>query len=241
MAASDGGDGAKLGILNHMDTARIARLVALALAALGAAPLATAAASTDLEVRHVVTLRPDPVRGAERFAVCAACHGSDGRGEAGGSVPAIGGQYAPVIIKQLLDFRRGKRWDIRMEQFADRHRLADAQAIADVAGYAAGLDRVGVEGTPKAETWSAGQRLFAARCSGCHGADGNGSSARTIPWVGGQHPDYLLRQLYDAIDGRRPSLKPDHSLALATMDRDQLQGLAAYMNRLPELTPPAGP
>ena len=180
----------------------------------------------------MLTLRADAARGTEHFAVCAACHGSDGRGAADGSVPAIGGQYLSVIVKQLLDFRRGKRWDIRMEQFADRHRLADAQAIADVAGYVAALDRVGVQATAAPEALAVGQKQY-ARCAGCHGPDGNGSAARVIPWVAGQHPAYLLRQLYDAIDSRRPSLKPDHTNLLASLDRDELQGLAAYMNRLP--------
>lgn len=37
-------------------------------------------------------------------------------------------------------FRHGQRWDILMENFVDRHRLPDAQAIADVAQYVSLLD-----------------------------------------------------------------------------------------------------
>jgi cytochrome c553 len=51
--------------------------------------------------------------------------------------------------------------------------------------------------------------------------------------MNGQQPAYLLRQFYDAVDSRRPSLKADHARLLEGFDRDQLQGLASYINRLP--------
>jgi cytochrome c553 len=115
-----------------------------------AASQALAAGATDIEARHVTQLKPNLASGARQFAVCASCHGSDGGGQSDGSVPAIAAQHFPVIVKQLLDFRRGKRWDIRMEQFADRHRLSDAQAIANVAAYASSLPRAPARPTTEA-------------------------------------------------------------------------------------------
>jgi cytochrome c553 len=52
-----------------------------------------------------------------------------------GGVPRIAGQHISVLAKQLADYRHDRRWDIRMEHFADRHHLVDAQAIADVTAY----------------------------------------------------------------------------------------------------------
>jgi cytochrome c553 len=192
-----------------------------------------AAGATDIEARHVMRLKPNLTAGAQHFAVCASCHGSDGGGQTDGSVPAIAGQHLPVVVKQLLDFRRGKRWDIRMEQFADRHRLADAQTIANVATYASNLPRLPAAPDDKQALSAAGGALYARQCVVCHGADGEGSSVRVVPWMNGQQPAYLLRQFYDAVDSRRPSLKTDHAQLLEGFDRDQLQGLASYINRLP--------
>jgi cytochrome c553 len=55
-------------------------------------------------------LNPNPVNGSgehlrvgqETFAhICAACHGADGRGEAGNRVPRIAGQHYPYLRRQI--------------------------------------------------------------------------------------------------------------------------------------------
>jgi cytochrome c553 len=211
---------------------QIASCFMVSMAALLVAGQVTAAGATDIEARHVTRLKPNLTLGAQQFSVCAACHGSEGGGQPDGSVPAIAGQYFPVVVKQLLDFRRGKRWDIRMEQFADRHRLADAQAIANVAAYAGSMPRIPAAPDDKESLSAAGGVIYARQCAACHGAGGEGSAVRVIPWMNGQQSAYLLRQFYDAVDSRRPSLKADHARLLEDLDRDQLQGLASYINRL---------
>src|SRR5690242_16771267 len=70
------------------------------------------------EARRAV---PNLDRGAQLFQVCAACHDADGSGTRDGLVPRIAGQQPRVIIKQLIDYRRDRRWDMRMEYFAERH------------------------------------------------------------------------------------------------------------------------
>jgi len=91
--------------------------------------------ATSQEYLEAVKAKPDLDRGAHYFATCANCHGGRGGGSVDGKIPRIGGQYFRVIVRQLVAFRHGQRWDILMENFADRHRIPDAQAIADVAGY----------------------------------------------------------------------------------------------------------
>lgn len=211
---------------------QIASRMMILLVALFVAGQATAAGATDIEARHVTRLKPNLALGAQQFSVCAACHGSEGGGQPDGSVPAIAGQHFPVVVKQLLDFRRGQRWDIRMEQFADRHRLADAQAIANVAGYASSMPRTPAAPDDKEALSAAGGAIYARQCVACHGTGAEGSVVRVIPWMNGQQSAYLLRQFYDAVDSRRPSLKADHARLLEGLDRDQLQGLASYINRL---------
>ena len=87
------------------------------------------------ELAEVKRSTPDLDHGAELFDTCAACHGPDGGGTSDGQVPRIGSQHLSVLWKQLTDYRHDRRWDLRMEHFADRHHLSDAQAIADVGTY----------------------------------------------------------------------------------------------------------
>ena len=86
--------------------------------------------------------RPDLQHGANLFKACVTCHNSDGSGEFNGDVPAIAGQYRRVLLRQLVDFRYGKRWDVRMEAIASSHYLSGAQNLADVAAYVSALPRL---------------------------------------------------------------------------------------------------
>ena len=78
-------------------------------------PGAIAAESSGREFSKAMALAPDTQRGQELFRNCVSCHGPDGSGDVAGSVPRIAGQYRGVLVRQLLDFRRGKRWDYGME------------------------------------------------------------------------------------------------------------------------------
>ena len=117
------------------------RLVPLAaLIALAAAGVVGAAAvKGGEEVARITRLKADTMHGAQLFEACTACHGTDAGGEPNGSVPRLAGQHAPVLIQQIIDFRGGRRWDLRMEQVVSRHQLEGPQAVADVAGYIAAL------------------------------------------------------------------------------------------------------
>ena len=52
-----------------------------------------------------------------------------------GSVPAIAGQHFPVVVHELVDYRHGRRWDMRMEHFTEQHSLNGVQDMADVAAF----------------------------------------------------------------------------------------------------------
>ncbi len=208
---------------------RIAAIFVLATVAL---PLVALAASTSRkEYLDAVRSKPDHDRGAVLFENCATCHGAAGGGTIDGSIPRIAGQHFRVIVKQLVDYRHNKRWDPRMERYADRHVLMNAQAIADVAAYAASLDRRAPRGTGHGAHLEKGQQVYAARCRSCHGPAGEGNEKELIPRIAGQHYEYVLRQLYDAVDGRRPNFSRAHVRLLGKLDRDELVGLADALSR----------
>lgn len=201
------------------------------LMALFSAP-AVSTSDTYREFQDAVRARPDVERGAHYFAVCAACHGPTGEGKVDGKVPRIAGQYFRVIARQLVAFRHGGRWDILMENFADQHRLPDAQAIADVSQYISELDDSAPTGTGAGELVGHGARVYFRLCESCHGPSGQGDPNAMIPRIGGQHYEYLRRQIYDAVDGRRPGFPASHIRLLARLDHDDIAGVADYLSRM---------
>src|SRR5579871_1292831 len=177
------------------------------------------------ELAEVLRAVPAPVHGAELFRNCAVCHGPSGGGTLDGGVPRIGGQHMSVLAKELVDYRHDRRWDIRMEHFADNHHLPDPQAIADVASYASQLSVSVQAGVGDGELLERGAGIYARRCSSCHGPAAGGNAARVIPRIAGQHYGYLLRQIYDAVDGRRPNFSPSHVRLFARLERADIVGL----------------
>jgi cytochrome c553 len=211
----------------------------LSVAAFGAMALAWCAgvhglSATRQELMEAVSRTPNLDRGAELFQACAACHGADGGGTRDGQVPRIAGQHAAVLAKQLVDYRHNRRWDPRMQHVADPHRLADAQAIADVAAYISQLSGEPVSGQGNGQLLAHGAAAYASLCARCHGASGEGNARRYVPRLAGQHYEYLRRQFHDAVEGRRPNFSAAHIRLLARLDYDDIAAIADYLSRLPE-------
>ena len=194
--------------------------------------MASAASTARSELNDVLRTKADAVHGAELFARCVACHGADGNGDTNGSTPRIAGQHYRVLVKQLVDFRYGKRWDFRMEGMADKHHLKGSQDIADVAVYIAGLTRPGSRGVGSGEFVDEGRRIYAAKCQSCHGVDAEGDASRGVPRLAGQHYAYLMRQMYDAVDGRRPALPQLHSQRIEPLDFQQVRAVSDFLARI---------
>jgi len=119
-----------------------------------------------------------------------------------------------------------------MESIAGRHDLPNAQTIADVTAYISRIDRDPQIGHGDGRLLQQGAASYAQLCRGCHGIAAQGDAAHTIPRLAGQHYEYLRRQIYDAVDGRRPNFSPAHSRLLARLDHDDIQAVADYLSRL---------
>jgi len=212
-------------------------LLLSAVPVVSAAPAAAEAQAKE-ELRAALGATPDRARGAHLFATCTECHGPHGEGNASGWPPEIAGQHPRVIAKELVDYRAGLRWYDPMERIAGRHVLGSTQEIADVAAYAASLP-------PSADTTPGPERgvgkgvpIYVARCQWCHGARGEGNDERFVPRVGGQQYEYLLRQLHDTLEARRPSMRSQHLRLIEACSTEELMGLAAYMSRLERTSGP---
>ena len=77
----------------------------------------------------------DPAKGKVKAAVCAACHGVNGV-SASPIWPNLAGQKEQYLIKQLKDFKSGKRKEPTMAPMVTP--LKD-QDIKDLAAYFSGL------------------------------------------------------------------------------------------------------
>jgi len=194
--------------------------------------LALAVETSKQEFGEAVHSKPSVERGAELYRPCAGCHGATGGGVPNGWVPRIGGQLASVLQQQLTDYRHNRRWDPRMEAFSDRHHLADAQAIADVTAYISQLRPREASGHGSGESLVHGAESYANACARCHGGAGEGDAEHGIPGLAAQHYEYLRRQIYDAVDGRRPNFAQSHVRLLAKLDRDDIGAICDYLSRL---------
>lgn len=213
------------------------RMQAVCLAVLTATAIASSGEAAS-ELSAALAATPEAARGAELYRTCAACHGEDGGGVRDGTVPAIGGMPARLVVRQLVNFRRERRRDIRMEHFADASHLASAQQIADVAAYIASLERRTPAGIGDGLALDAGAKAYLRACRGCHGAQGRAGGDGMTPALAGQHQAYLERQLRDAAAGRRPSMSATHRALLRALSEQELIGITDYLSRMtPEPRP----
>ena len=194
--------------------------------------LAAATENAHSEYTRVLKATPDPLHGEQLFGQCISCHGPDGGGDVNGSAPRIAGQHFRVIAKQVVDFRHGKRWDFRMEGMADSHHITGVQDIADVADYVSRLRQPGKRGLGSGEFVADGARIFAKQCQSCHGKEAQGNAEQGVPRLAGQHYSYLVRQMYDAVDGRRPALPALHSQRIAPLDYEEVRAVADFLARI---------
>lgn len=180
-------------LLASLLTACLLALPATLLAQQPAAP-----ATPPAPAQQPASSKPDLVQGEARYtAVCAACHGADGNSGVPAN-PKLAQQHPAYIVKQLQEFKAGKRPSAVMQGFAAQLSDADMRNIAAFAsskqgkpGFAKEKDLVGLG--ERIYRGGIGDRQIAA-CAGCHSPNGAGIPAQ-YPRLSGQHADYTAAQL----------------------------------------------
>ena len=141
----------------------------------------------------------DAAAGQAKAAVCGACHGPDGNSMAP-NFPKLAGQGERYLTKQLKDIKDGKRVVLEMTGLLTN--LND-QDLADLAAYFA--SQKGSVGAADPKIVARGEALFRGgnldkglpACTGCHSPNGSGNAAAGFPHLGGQHAQYVTKQLTD--------------------------------------------
>ncbi|MBO1537892.1 c-type cytochrome [Pseudomonas sp. OA65] len=137
--------------------------------------------------------------GQAKAAVCGACHGPDGNSMAP-NFPKLAGQGERYLTKQLKEIKDGKRVVLEMTGLLTN--LSD-QDLEDIAAYFA--SQKGSVGAADPKLVARGEALFRGgdlekglpACTGCHSPDGKGNAAAGFPHLGGQHAQYIGKQLTD--------------------------------------------
>lgn len=192
-----------------------------------AAPVAAAQAA----IAPVVVAKPDLAKGEASFtAVCIACHGVGGNSIIPAN-PRLAQQHPEYLIKQLQDFKAGKRQNPIMLGFAST--LSD-QDMTNIAWWvAANKAQPGL--AKDKDLIALGERIYRGgvadrqipACSGCHSPNGAGVPAQ-YPRLSGQHAEYAAAQLTAFRDGVRKSSLQMTQVAAKLNDRE-IRALADYI------------
>ena len=178
----------------------------------------------------------DAAAGQTKVAVCAACHGADGN-SAAPNFPKLAGQGERYLLKQLQDIKSGDRQVIEMTGILTN--LSD-QDMADIAAYYASQSTsVGTADPAKLEV---GQSLYRGgkldeglpACTGCHSPTGSGNAAAGFPHLGGQHAQYIAKQLTDFREGNRTNdgdTMPMRAIAGKLSNKD-IEAISSYIQGL---------
>lgn len=187
--------------------------------------------AADTSAEPVKISKPDLVRGEASFtAVCASCHGADGNSGTPGN-PKLSQQHPEYLVKQLQEFKSGKRKNAIMAGFASALSEEDMKNIA----YWAASKKSKPGFAKDKELVSLGERIYrggiadrqVAACAGCHSPTGAGIPAQ-YPRLAGQHAEYTASQLTSFREGVRKNSLQMTQVAAKLNDRE-IRALADYV------------
>ena len=175
--------------------------------------------------------KPDLAKGEAIFsAACVACHAADGN--SGTPVnPKLAQQHPEYLLKQLQEFKSGKRANAVMSGMVAGLSNDDMRNIAfwlaskpAKPGFAKDKDTVAL-----------GERIYRggiqdrqiAACASCHSPNGAGMPAQ-YPRLSGQHADYTAAQLTSFRDGVRKNNLQMTQVAAKLNDRE-IKAVADYI------------
>ncbi|MFM2060078.1 MAG: hypothetical protein RLY71_4463 [Pseudomonadota bacterium] len=198
-------------------------ILALFAAAAVAMPLAASETSP--------AAKADPAKGQAISAqVCGACHTNDGsRGVP--TNPILQGQHPEYLVKQLTEFKAGKRENAIMQGMAAPLSPEDMNNVA--AFYASKQAKPGA--AKNKDLLTLGEKIYRGgiaernvpACAGCHSPTGAGIPAQ-YPRLAGQHSDYAELQLKNFRDGVRKN-SPVMTGVVAKMNDREIKAVADYV------------
>lgn len=129
-------------------------------------------------------------------AKCLICHGAEGESSSP-AFPRLAGQNANYMVRQLNDYKSGRRKSSTMQPMVEDLSEADFKALGVF--FASRPTHIHEVADP--ELAAVGLYIFkhgnpdsgVASCASCHGANAHGTES--LPRLAGQHAQYTLNQL----------------------------------------------
>lgn len=165
--------------------------------------------------------------------VCVACHAADGNSVISLN-PKLAGQHPEYLLKQLVEFKDGKRTNAVMTGMVANLTPEDMQNLATYfAGQKQALAKAKTNGVG-----SLGEKIYRGgiaktnvpACASCHGANGAGLP-KQFPSLAGQHADYTYQQLKTFRTGERANA-PMMAVIATKMTDAEMHAVADYMQGL---------
>ena len=155
-------------------------------------------------------------------AICASCHGADGN-SGSPAYPKLAQQHPDYLVKQLQEFKSGKRANAIMSGMAAGLSDADMKNVSAWVGSKESKPNFAKE----KDLVVLGERIYRggvaerqiAACAGCHNPTGAGIPAQ-YPRLAGQHADYAVAQLTAFRDGVRKNNLQMTQVAAKMNDRE---------------------
>lgn len=203
----------------------------LILAAVSAFAVSAIAQDAKHEAAPAKAAKPDLAKGEATFTgMCAACHGADGNSPAP-TYPKLAQQHPEYLLKQLQEFKSGKRASPIMQGFATA--LAD-EDMKNVAYFIATKKSAAGASADKTLV-TLGERIYRGgiadrqipACAGCHSPNGAGIPAQ-YPRLAGQWGDYVGAQLVAFRDGARGNSAQMAQVA-AKMNEREIKAVSDYI------------
>ena len=183
------------------------------------------------EAAPATAAKPDLVKGEAMYtAVCIACHAVDGNSAIAAN-PKLAQQHPEYLVKQLQEFKSGKRKNPIMQGFAAGLSDEDMKNIS----YWVSAKKVKPGFAKDKELVTLGERIYRGglsdrqvpACAGCHNPTGAGIPSQ-YPRLGGQHAEYTAAQLTAFRDGGRANSLQMSQVAAKLNDRE-IRAVADYI------------
>ncbi|HKQ12705.1 MAG TPA: c-type cytochrome [Steroidobacteraceae bacterium] len=208
-------------------------LVVAAAALLSSMGILASPARVDQLVRNALQLDPNIKRGKGLYEVhCARCHGAGAIGDARNVIPALAGQRAAYLVKQLADFTELERSGEEMHAVVSKAEINEPQEWSDLAGYVSQLPFARFPETSDGTGVELGEAIFQEQCASCHEEDARGDDDGFIPSLRNQHYSYLVRQMRSLAAAHRLNVDADLVRFIDSLDTEEMTAVADYLSRL---------
>lgn len=193
---------------------------------------------------------PSAEQGRTLYSGCVVCHGERAEGNVAMNAPALQGQSAAYLLRQLEHFKSGLRGAKPSDSTGAQMRgmvslLKNSEEMKLVANYIAGLavtpSHELAAKQPEAQNRGdvrRGQNLYQGNCGACHGGTAEGNTLLNAPRLAGLDRGYIKQQMLLYQQGLRGYDKADRfgrqmaMMAKTLTDDKSLDDVIAYIHKV---------